>query len=192
MSGLNDGTSLPRPSGRILSVSCLALASTLFLAACGGDGAGDDTGEGPAVRTDAVRTDAVADSPTARPNVVHITLQGDSPVVDIDSVCGWMGQTVQWMWAGSDTISGWLVKFAGISPFQQGDTLIRSRPNNPRAPSGGTIAQGLEGDSVFSYVVQVVDTMGNTMGRDPDIVIKDPSLLRPTTPTCRDTADAQP
>lgn len=189
MSALNDRSSLPRPSGQILSLFCLALAFPLFLAACAGDRdvPGDETGDSPAVRTD-----AVADTPTARPNVIRITLQGDSPVVEIDSVCGWKGQTVQWMWGGSDTISGWVVKFAGSSPFQKADTLIRSKPKNPRTPTGGTIAQGLDDNSVFSYVVQVVDTTGKTMGRDPDIVIKDPTLLRPSPPNCRDTPPRNP
>ncbi len=159
----------------------LALALPFHLGACDGD---DEAA--PGVAGDSVPVaDANADT-VPQPNIVGITLANDTPVVDIPSVCGRQGARVHWQWADTTTtITAWLVRFKEGSPFIGGDTLIASHENRPGTPNGAVIDPKLAVDSVFPYVVQVVTDAGDTVGRDPDIVIKDKFMMSTST-NCRD------
>ncbi len=168
MNGLSR-CSPARPCAIRIAPALLALAVPLLLGACNGD---DEPEQDPA--TDSVPSiDMSADS-VPQPNVIGITLQNDTPAVSIPSVCGRQGARIDWQWSDTTTtIQAWRVLFKEGSPFLQGDTLIESVAGNPDRKNGATIDPKLKLDSVFSYVVQVVKEDGDTVGRDPDIVIKD-------------------
>lgn len=132
-----------------------------------------------------------ARTPGPADNLITISVDpGGVPVVDKPSACGVRGQRVQWHGAfGGDT--AWLIVLTGASPFVGGGTRIESNAN-PGAPNGGTIRTDAR-SGTYAYEVKVILPSGDTLGEDPDIVIKEPpgpdhaSLLpfqNPSGPDC--------